>query len=231
MTESVWYKNIGALFARPARFFPVPYDSPEERTNALVRLAAYVSMILTLYTGRAKYLYAGIAAIAAISAMHAHNPMFANGSMWPVLTSGAAQRIDAPGIGSASGGGISAVPVGSSREALDLAAGRGGPVSAAGCTRSTPENPFGNLLLTDIADRPDRPPACSYDEMKDESTKNFERGLFMNSTDVFSKENSQRQFYTMPVTTTIPDTYAFAQFLYGGSKNCKTTPKECTGWD
>jgi hypothetical protein len=67
--------------------------------------------------------------------------------------------------------------------------------------------------------------------MKDESTKNFERGLFMNSTDVFSKENSQRQFYTMPVTTTVPDTYAFAQFLYGGAKNCKTTPKECTGWD
>ena len=100
------------------------------------------------------------------------------------------------------------------------------------CVKSTAENPFANVLLTDLADDPDRPAACDYDSMKDDIEDNFNRGLFRNLTDVYDRENSQRQFMTNPVTTGIPDTLAFAQFAYGSeAKGCKESPAACTGFD
>lgn len=100
------------------------------------------------------------------------------------------------------------------------------------CVRSTASNPFGNVLLTDLADDPDRPPACDYDAMKDDIEVNFNRGLFRNLTDVYDRENSQRQFMTNPVTTGIPDTLAFAQFAYGTeARGCKESPAACTGFE
>lgn len=100
------------------------------------------------------------------------------------------------------------------------------------CVRSTPDNPFANVLLTDLADDPERPPACGYDDMKADVETNFNRGLFRNLTDVYDRENSQRQFMTNPVTTSIPDTVAFAQFAYGSeARGCKESPAACTGFD
>ena len=93
------------------------------------------------------------------------------------------------------------------------------------CTRPTKDNPFANVLLTDLGK--ERPPACPYDEVKGEVKQHFNDGLFRNATDIYDNENSQHQFHTMPVTTIIPDTGAFANFLYGGMKSCKEDGIHC----
>jgi hypothetical protein len=96
------------------------------------------------------------------------------------------------------------------------------------CKKSTPGNPFANYLLTD---NPDDPPACAYDDHKDLIRENFNRNLFRNPEDLYEKQNSQRQFFSMPHGK-IPDTKAFAEFLSGGSsrKVCKEDPTACTGF-
>lgn len=96
------------------------------------------------------------------------------------------------------------------------------------CKRSTPQNPFANFLLTDD---PLGPPACAYDEHKESIRENFNRSLFMNAEDLWERQNSQRQFYTLPNSQKIPDTKAFAEFLSGGPSRptCKTDPRTCTG--
>lgn len=93
------------------------------------------------------------------------------------------------------------------------------------CTRPTKDNPFANVLLTDLGK--DRPPACQYDDVKEDVKRHFNDGLFRNASDVYETENSQHQFHTMPVTTNIPDTGAFANFLYGGMKSCKEDGIHC----
>lgn len=93
------------------------------------------------------------------------------------------------------------------------------------CTRPTKDNPFANALLTDLAK--DRSPACAYDSVKDTIRTHFNDGLIRNVEDVYETQNSQRQFYTMPVTTGVPDTGAFAQFLYGSARSCKEDMKYC----
>lgn len=98
------------------------------------------------------------------------------------------------------------------------------------CSRPTAENPFSNMTIGTLIDNPTRAPACSYDDagVAADIRKNFNRGLFRNLEDVYEVENSQRQFYTMPVTTSAPDTIAFAEFLYGSrGKTCKELPEKC----
>ncbi|ABT14958.1 hypothetical protein NY2A_B559L [Paramecium bursaria Chlorella virus NY2A] len=98
------------------------------------------------------------------------------------------------------------------------------------CSKSSTNNPFSNATVGALLDNEARPPACSYDDpsMANAMRKNFNKGLFKNLDDVYELENSQRQFYTMPVTTSAPDTIAFGQFLYGGkSTTCKEDPSKC----
>lgn len=99
------------------------------------------------------------------------------------------------------------------------------------CVRPTTNNPFGNVLLTDYADQPDRPAACRVDDVQEETRDAFNHKLYRNLTDVYEKENSQRQFYTMPSTTIPNDVKSFSEFTYGIRNNCKTNPEQCTGYD
>lgn len=101
------------------------------------------------------------------------------------------------------------------------------------CSRPTDKNPFSNMTVGALISDPGRAPACSYDApgVADEMRRGFNKGLFKNLEDVYEVENSQRQFYTMPVTTSAPDTIAFAEFLYGSrGKTCKEAPEKCKPW-
>jgi hypothetical protein len=93
------------------------------------------------------------------------------------------------------------------------------------CRRPTQENPFANTLVSEYG-KPQDPP-CSYDDMKDDMEKHFNHGLHRNVEDWSNRENSQRQFVTHPTGGNPPDTKGFAEFLYAGSKNCKTRPEQC----
>ena len=92
------------------------------------------------------------------------------------------------------------------------------------CTKSTTENPFMNLLVTDYEQHPHRAPACPLDNpvVQPVVEDNFESRLFKDVGDVFGRMQSQRQFYTMPNTAIPNDQGAFAQWLYGSPEpSCK----------
>ena len=79
-------------------------------------------------------------------------------------------------------------------ETLDL--GRTCDGSGGTCTLPTPDNPFMNRS---VFDRQDRPNACSDGPKVDQMTRQyFDAGLFRSADDVFHKEASDRQFYTVP---------------------------------
>ena len=58
-------------------------------------------------------------------------------------------------------------------------------------------------------------------EIKQSIEDKFSARLYQSVGDVFTKENSQRQFYSVPVRTYPNDQTAFAQWLYGTPKTCK----------
>ena len=87
------------------------------------------------------------------------------------------------------------------------------------CTRPTEENPFMNVLVSDLIDNPTRPAACDIEDrtVKNKINEYFYKDLYTDIDDVFNRNASDRQFYTMPVTTIPNDSAAFAKWLYGNT--------------
>jgi hypothetical protein len=97
-------------------------------------------------------------------------------------------------------------------------------------------NPFSNVLLTDINGNPGKKPAPpAYNEQMNrnillaakETVMNANPGqpdisdkLFKDLGEQMTFEQSMRQFYSMPSTTTPDDQKAFAEFCYGGMISC-----------
>lgn len=87
----------------------------------------------------------------------------------------------------------------------------------------TPDNPFMNPMLTDILDNPDRPPAAEITTLRvrDKVNEAFAEtsNIFMDTTDMFSLVQSQRNFHTVPAD----DHAGFLNFL---GKNGQATNKK-----
>jgi hypothetical protein len=100
-----------------------------------------------------------------------------------------------------------------------------------GCTQPSPNNPFMNINL--ITDPKNKPRACKpNEEIKEKIEDNFNINLFRDVSDVYGKNNSQRQYYTMPATTIPNDQTKFAKWLYGQGPTCKEKTMFCaTPWN
>lgn len=86
------------------------------------------------------------------------------------------------------------------------------------CTSTQIENPFMNPTIADIQYNPTRPEACPPSEAVDD---NFNKRVFKEVTDIWGKDYSAREFYTVP-NTTIPNKQGeLAQWLYGTGATCK----------
>jgi len=91
-------------------------------------------------------------------------------------------------------------------------------------TPPTSRNPFMNILLDDIKYHPQRPAASPVDQPDVAQTMDdyFRIQWFSDPTDVFGKNQGQRQFITQPSTTVPNDQGSFADWLYKiPGKTCK----------
>lgn len=99
------------------------------------------------------------------------------------------------------------------------------------CRKPTPDNPFMNPTLNDFNIKYP-PEACNVDddEIKEQIDNTFYDKLFMDVGDLFSNENSQRQFYTIPHQNP-PDQTAFAKWLYNTDNICKVNQANCLKYE
>tara|TARA_Y100000389_G_C17271298_1_gene418108 strand:+ start:104 stop:652 length:549 start_codon:yes stop_codon:yes gene_type:complete len=87
------------------------------------------------------------------------------------------------------------------------------------CQNPDNNNPFMNILPVDDRDRLE---ACKYnEETKEKIDNNFNTNLYLDLNDIYGKNNSQRQFYTMPSTTIPNKQHDFAEWLYNSPNTCK----------
>jgi len=204
-TDAVWYQDLRVLFGpRFYEFWPTADQTFDEKINAVTRFAIYATLILYLVRRDPKIVLGGIAIVGAVAVAHAL------------------------GGGSAADKKTTETFMNDIGENAIFASAKPSPGK---CARPSDANPFGNVLLTDFVDNPARAEACDYEEVEDEAKKAFNARLYRNLDDVYEKKNSQRQFYTMPSTTIPNDTEAYREFVFGIKTNCKTNPKQCTGYN
>jgi hypothetical protein len=91
------------------------------------------------------------------------------------------------------------------------------------CIKPTKDNPFMNVLVSDYAERPDRPPACNSlnPVVKNDIQEAFDYGLYRDTGDIFSKIASDRQWVTNSSTTIPNNRDKFAKWLYQVGPTCK----------
>ena len=93
------------------------------------------------------------------------------------------------------------------------------------CRVPNKENPFMNPTLAEFgSNKPPPPKSCpSYNNVgvQRRVEELFNEDLYRDAKDIFGKNNSQRQFYTVPGNRVPNDQGSFAQWLYGTPPTCK----------
>lgn len=103
------------------------------------------------------------------------------------------------------------------------------------CQRPTVDNPMANVLISDIGLRPNRPPACAYQDVREEvkslldDTIPYDAGRSRSPLPKYQQYASARQYVTGPVTTIPSDQTGFAESLYGRKFQplCRDDPRMC----
>jgi len=92
-----------------------------------------------------------------------------------------------------------------------------------GCKLPTKDNPHMNPTFEDYKSGNLMQACPSYNNnvIKDLENINFNKDLYRDQFDIYNKENSQRQFYTMPVNSIMNDQGAFAEWCYSRPPTCK----------
>jgi hypothetical protein len=228
--DEIWYKDIKVLFRyeRLIEFFPVSEQTLEERINSIMRLSIYMSISLSLYHKKGKYMWLAIfmgiftyivhsrRPIKAEIKMQTKNPALFNNSYLASSNAVPEQNNSVGGIG----------------ESVNE------EVTSSNCTGPTIDNPFMNVTMKDYMNLDengtilDRQPACDSNDpdIKKQVDDYFKNNLYMDIDDVFGKMNSQRQFYTNPSTTIPNNQDEFAKWLYKTPETCKEN-SECLRYE
>ena len=93
--------------------------------------------------------------------------------------------------------------------------------NASGCRKPTPRNPFMNVMPGDDFTKPAACKSHNNQTIQNKINEHFDANLFKDVSDIFNNRNSQREFITMPSTTIPNDQTAFAKWLYLSPPTCK----------
>ena len=88
----------------------------------------------------------------------------------------------------------------------------------------TINNPFMNISPDEYLNNLDRKvpkDLLTNKKLQNEIERSFDHNLYKDASDIFNRNNSQRQFYTMPVTTIPNKQKKFAEWLYKTPTTCK----------
>jgi hypothetical protein len=208
MSDPFWYNDFQILFNkdRLIEFFPTKDQTDVEKLNSLVRLSIYIAIILFFYNSDTTYfVYAVVVALFTIFLYKNNTEKLEN-----VDEEDMVENVDEEGM-----------------------------IEEVNCTRPTLDNPFMNFTIKDFMNiengkTVDKPPACDANtpDIKKEIDDNFNNNLYRDVDDVFGKMNSQRQFFTMPWTTILPDENGdFKNWLYKSPKTCKEDSDYCNRYE
>jgi len=210
-SNTFWSNNPEILFQinQLTSFFPNSIYTLVQNLNAIVRLCIYLSIVLVLYTKNPQYLLLPLGSLFVTYLLFILYPdkqeLFY------------AQPIDKCNL--------------TLDEKINKLKKRKDYISKK-CVMPTVNNPFMNFNY--ISDDYHRLPACKaflYNdpqsrEVKKKVEDKFNERLYRDVSDLYSKRNSQREFYSVPYNV-IPDQTSFAKWLYKTGPTCKENGLKC----
>lgn len=222
-----WVDNPNVLFypRHVHEFFPVESMHYNQKLNAVSRLIILLTLVGFLFVRNLRIIWIGAICLLAIFLIYYtqnRNASFGSG-----VIEGFDEKLESLGVDAPAQAVINAFATDDpskigTREFFDA---------------PKTNNPYNNVLITDIVDNPDKLPAppayypSTEKEILDKTKEAIQKmnptfpgmtdKLFASLDDHFEFEQSARQFYSNPATTIPNDQGAFAAFCYGEMVSCK----------
>ena len=192
-----WFKNPSILYEKDSifEFFPSKKFNLIRKLNAVVRLSIIYTLIMVLCTKHINYLLI---------------PLITSAITWFIWNRQRDTHTD------------NVMDEAMSNQIDDLVKINDLETE---CRVPTKENPFMNPGINEFSnDEYRQPKSCpSYNNVgvQNRVEELFNEDLYRDVKDIFGKNNSQRQFYTVPGNQVPNDQGSFAQWCYGTPPTCK----------
>jgi hypothetical protein len=230
MTTPFWFNDPTIIFNKDSMFqlWPTSSLSFEGKLNAISRIVIVLSILGFLFTRKNHFLIIGTVTLAIIVSFY----KFRKNNIIKNLVK-KEEGFQVRGT----------EPLGSVSSSLMTT----NPVTLETVLRSefhptTQKNPFGNVLLTDIMDQPDRKSAAPsfnpdvYDDINSATKKqtqmlnpgiiNTNKQLYGDLKDNYDLDKSMMRFYSTANTRVTNDQGAFSQYLYSNMYSGKESTPE-----
>jgi hypothetical protein len=224
MTTPFWSNDPTIIFNKDSmlQLWPTSNLTFEAKLNAISRTVILLSLLGFLFTRKTHFLIIGAVTLAIIVSLY----KFRKQKIVKALTQQDMEGFQVQG----------------SKESRDSSSTTTNPVTLETLLRSdfhptTKKNPFGNVLLTDIMDQPDRKAAAPsfnpdvYDDINASVKKqtqmlnpgiiNTNKQLYNDLKDNYDLDNSMMRFYSCANTRVANDSNSFGKWLYGNMPSSK----------
>ena len=226
MTTPFWSNDPTIIFNKDSmlQLWPTANLTFEGKLNAISRIVIVLSFLGFLFTRKVHFLIIGAITLAIIVSLY----KFRKEKIVKTLT----QEVEGFQVGGSN----------QPRDFIASSLNTTNPVTLETLLRSdfhptTKKNPFGNVLLTDIMDQPDRQAAAPsfnpdvYDDINSAVKKqtqminpgiiNTNKQLYGDLFDSYTLDNSMMRFYSTANTRVTNDANSFGSWLYGNMPSGK----------
>jgi hypothetical protein len=226
MTTPFWSNDLTILFNKDSIFqlWPTSDLTFEAKLNAISRIVIVLSILGFLFTKKQNFIIIGLITLAIVFSLY----KLRKEKLVKSLTQKDVEGFQVQG----------SKPLGSIASSLNTT----NPVTLETLLRSdfhptTKKNPFGNVLLTDIGDTPDRKAAApsfnpdvyedimsatkKQTQMLNPGIKNTNKQLYNDLKDNYDLDKSMMRFYATANTRIDSDQNSFAKWLYGNMPSGK----------
>ena len=232
MTTPFWFNDPTIIFNKNSvlQLWPTANLAFEAKLNSISRLVILLSLLGFLFTRKTHFLIIGAVTLAIIVSLY----KFRKQKLIKALT----QTNEGFQVNN---------PASFSNGSIASSSTTTNPVTLETLLRSdfhptTKKNPFGNVLLTDIGDTPDRKAAAPsfnpdvYDDINAATKKqtqmlnpgiiNTNKQLYGDLKNNYDLDKSMISFYSTANTKICNDQGAFSQYLYGNMESSKESTPE-----
>ena len=232
MTTPFWSNDPTIIFNKDSilQVWPTSNLTFEAKLNAISRIVILLSILGFLFTRKTHFLIIGAITLAIIVSLY----KFRKEKIVKALTQ---QDMEGFQVNNPKGliGAIASSPTTTNPVTLET-------LLRSDFHPTTKKNPFGNVLLTDIMDQPNRKAAAPsfnpdvYDDINSATKKqtqmlnpgiiNTNKQLYGDLKDNYDLDNSMMRFYSTANTRVASDQGAYADYLYGGMYSAKESTPE-----
>ena len=216
-SDPFWYEDVSILWNknRLIAFFPNTNMTLYEKMNSLVRLSFYIVLLLLVFFGNYLSLYIAILILIFTFLIYRTNNTVSNKSNKKIENFISKQNFDSPQQ-------INFKNIDSLKNVTNT------DILNNACTLPSVNNPFMNI--NQITSKRNRPKACPYydnEKISNDINEKFDYNLYKDVSNLYNKGNSQRQYYTTPVTTIPNDQTSFAKWCFLSPPTCKEESIRC----